>query len=448
MAYEFFMPKMSTSMTEGEIIRFIKKPGDKVQKGDMIMEVMTDKVAMEVETEQSGTIGKFFFSEGDSVPIGVTVGIILKDGETLPEKYVNFTGAAAPKTEEKAAPTVAVPMAASTPAAVKTIGAKRATPRAKKLAMDNGIDILTVPATGDIVNEDDVQAYIAALHDAKASPLAKKIAEGQGIDLSTVTGSGIGGKIMKADVTPEAAAPAAPATPVAAGAPNEYETQKYLGMRKIIGERLKASVVNAPHIYQTMEIVMDKCTAFRAKINEKYKDKGIKVTFNDIVVFAVVKAVKEYPDMNVALVDTEIRKYKQISVGVAADTPMGLIVPVVKNAGNMGLLEISAVTKDLVTRTKAGKALPEELKGGTITVSNLGSFGLDCFTSIINTPEGCILSIAAIKDRAIVINGQIVVKPTMYVTLGSDHRVIDGALGAKFLGCLKDYLENPEMFSL
>ncbi len=222
--------------------------------------------------------------------------------------------------------------------------------------------------------------------------------------------------------------------------------QKYVGMRRMIGERLKASVQNAPHIYQTVEVKMDKCFAFRSDLNKKIADTGAKVTFNDIVVKAVASAVAEFPQVNSAVIDEEkvIKTYKSINVGVATDTERGLVVPVVKDAGSKGLVEISKITKELVTKAREGKLSIEDMKEGTLTVSNLGAYDIESFTSIINSPEGCIISIASIKDRAVVEDGQIVVRKTMFMTLGADHRVIDGGTGIKFLNSIKSYLENPD----
>ena len=221
-------------------------------------------------------------------------------------------------------------------------------------------------------------------------------------------------------------------------------SQKYVGMRKLIGERLRNSVVNAPHIYQTVEVKMDACFAFRADLNKSLEDKDVKITLNDVVVCAVAQAVGECPDVNSALVDDVIYTYSTINIGIAADTSRGLVVPVVKNCGEKGLVQISTEAKALVTAAKNATLTVEDMKGGTITISNLGAYDIEHFTSVINSPEGCILSVASIKDRAVVEDGQIVVRKTMFLTLGSDHRVIDGALGIRFLNCIKKYLESPE----
>lgn len=231
---------------------------------------------------------------------------------------------------------------------------------------------------------------------------------------------------------------------------DDCKVQKYVGMRRMIGERLKASVQNAPHIYQTVEVKMDNCFKFRSDLNKKLADQGMKVSFNDIIVKAVAHAVQEFPQVNSAVIDEEkvIKTYASINIGVATDTERGLVVPVCKDCGNKGLVEIAKTTKELVAKAREGKLSMEDMKEGTLTVSNLGAYDIENFTSIINSPEGCIISIASIKDRAVVEDGQIVVRKTMYMTLGADHRVIDGGTGIKFINCVKSFLENPDRIAL
>ena len=224
--------------------------------------------------------------------------------------------------------------------------------------------------------------------------------------------------------------------------------QKYIGIRRMIGERLRNSVINAPHIYQTLEIMMDKCFAFRSDLNKQLEADGMKVTFNDITVKAISQAVADHPDINSALVENVIYKFKPINVGVATDTDRGLMVPVIKDCGNKGLVQIAKETRDLVTNTRAGTAPVDDFKGATITVSNLGAYNIEQFTSVINSPEGCIVSIASIKERAVVENSQVVISKTMYITLGFDHRVVDGALGIRFANSVREYLENPDRIIL
>lgn len=408
------MPKMSDTMEEGVISTWIKKEGDKVAAGDILAEVETDKATMELEAYEEGTLLHLAVPDGGSVPIDGVIAIIGEAGadwQTLLKAEKSGGASAAPAAK---APETAAPVAAATSAE-------------------------PVSSSSD--------------SRLKASPLAKKMAADKGIDLGQVKGSGDGGRIVRKDVenfTPAQAAPKAASAPASAPAvsfPAVVGTESFTDvpatqMRKAITRGLTASQFGAPHFYLTMDIDMDKAIEARASMNEVAP---VKISFNDIVIKAVAAALRKHPDVNTYWISetNSIRKNHHISVGVAMAVEDGLIVPVVKFADNKSLAQISAEVKDFGARAKAKKIKPEEMQGNTFTVSNLGMFGIEQFTSIINAPESCILAVGAINQVPVVKNGQIVPGNVMKITLTCDHRTVDGAIGAAFLQTLKGLLEDP-----
>ena len=337
------------------------------------------------------------------------------------------------------------------------------TPRARRIAKENGLDpkALSVAGTGyqGGICERDILDYLAS-NRVKISPVAKKIAEDQGIALDGIAGSGINGKIMKQDLMPKMAAAAEPAASAesdtaakAVQTEEQYsldgkeiaEIVPYDGVRKIIGERLSQSKFTSPHLYFTQKVNLDKLLDIRKQINES-QDKKTSVT--DYIVRAAVITLQKYPEMNSTLADTEIIKYKTINLGIAVAAPAGLIVPVVKDAEKKTLLDISKDSSLLFEKARTGKLSPAEYSGGTFTVSNLGMFGIENFTAIINPPEAGILAVSATKDEPFVEtdengNKTIAIKPMMNITLSVDHRIIDGLLAAQFVTEIKRLLENP-----
>ncbi len=411
------MPKMSDTMEEGVIASWVKKEGDQVEAGDILAEVETDKATMELEAYEDGTLLHIAIPDGGSVPIDGVIAIIGEEGADWKKLLeAEKSGGSsekseAPKKEEKA------------PAASES---------APKATADNTTE-------GGRV---------------KASPLAKKLAAEKGVDISQIPGSGDGGRIVKKDVenfTPsQAPAPAAAKTGDAAPAisfppvvgEESYEDVPASQMRKAIVKGLTASQFSAPHFYLTMDIDMDMAIEARKSINEVAP---IKISFNDIVIKAVAAALRKHPDVNTYyMADTNtIRKNHHIHVGVAMAIPDGLIVPVVKFADNKSLAQISAEVKEFAGKAKEKKITPDEMQGNTFTVSNLGMFGIEQFTSIINAPESSILAVGAINQVPVVKDGQIVPGNVMKVTMTCDHRTVDGAIGAAFLQTLKGLIEDP-----
>ena len=408
------MPKLTDSMAEGTLVTWLKKVGDAVKVGDLIAEVETDKATMELESFEDGVLLYIGVEEGQAVPVDTTIAII---GQAGADYKALLNPAAVP------AASAAVETADPVPSAVTEVATHEA------------------PAT------DETRV--------KASPLAKKIAEDKGIDLSHIAGSGDGGRIVKRDL--DSAAPAktteiskpiaAPAAqPLAqtpqpvANAVGDFEDTSISSMRKTIARRLAESKFTAPHFYLTMEINMDKAMALRGPINEA---SPVKISFNDMIIKASALALKKHPAVNSAWLGDKIRKYNYVNVGVAVAVEDGLLVPVVRDADKKSLSGIAAEVKELAGKAKDKKLQPKEWEGNTFSISNLGMFGIEQFTAIINPPDACILAVGAIKETVAHKDGQFYATNVMKVTLSCDHRVVDGALGAAFLQTLKQLLENP-----
>lgn len=406
------MPKMSDTMTEGVIASWQKKVGDTVKSGDLLAEIETDKATMEYESYNDGTLLYIGAKEGESVPVNGVLAIIGEKGadwETLLKAYNSGAKSdGGPKKEE-------APQKQETQA--------------------------SAPAAKTESRQDEDGRI-------KASPLAKKLAKEKGYDLSKITGSGENGRIVKRDV--ETYTPGAEAKPGKEGAApvvlpsvvgeERTEDVPVSQMRKTIARRLAESKFSAPHFYLTMEINMDKAFEARQSINEL---SPVKVSFNDIVVKAVASALRQHPDVNVSWLGDKIRRNQHIHIGIAVAVKDGLVVPVVRFADNKSLSHIAAEVKDLAQKAHDKKLQPKDWEGSTFTVSNLGMFGIEEFTAIINPPDACILAVGGIKDTAVVKNGQLVPGKVMKVTLSCDHRAVDGAVGSAFLKTLKGLLEDP-----
>ena len=407
MAIKIEMPKLSDTMEEGVISKWNVNEGDTVAAGDIIAEVDTDKATMDVEVFDGGTILKIMVGEGDSVPLGGIMAIIGEPGEDI-SALLEGGASAAPVVEEKK----------------EEVAVAEAT-----------VETTSAPATETASTENGR---------IKASPLAKKIAEGKGIDLGTVSGSGPEGRIVKKDVesfTP-AAATSTPA-PVAVRTFDSLEAkdEKISQMRKVIARRLSESKFTNPHFYETIDIDMKNAMAARKALNEA--NEGVKISFNDIVVKACAIALTRHQAINSSWMDDFIRQHADVNVAVAVAIPDGLMTPVINHADKKGLAEISAETRELAGLARDKRLQPEQMEGSTFTISNLGMFGIEEFTAIINPPNACILAVGAIRNVPVVENGQVVPGHRMKVTLSSDHRVVDGASAAQFLQTVKNLLENP-----
>ncbi|WOK04756.1 pyruvate dehydrogenase complex dihydrolipoamide acetyltransferase [Imperialibacter roseus] len=416
------MPKMSDTMTEGVIASWLSKVGDTVKAGDIIAEVETDKATMELESYEDGTLLYIGVEAGSSVPVDGVIAIIGEKGadyKTLLKAHE--AGAGSAPAEESA------PQAASAPASTSSAPAASSQAATADHSSDNGR--------------------------IKISPLAKKMAEDKGYDIRQIAGSGDGGRIVRKDVESfsPSAQPSAPAAAPGKEAPKvvlpsivgeeSFEDVPVSQMRKVIAKGVSDSKFTAPHFYVTMEINMDKAIEARTSLNDI---SPVKISFNDMVVKAAAAALRLHPDVNVSWRGDKIRMNKHIHVAVAmAIPPDGLLMPVVRFADNKSLSHISAEIKEFGQKAKAKKLQPTDWEGATFSISNLGMFGVDEFTAILNAPASCILAVGGIKETAIVKNGQLVPGNIMKVTLTCDHRSVDGAMGAAFLQTLKKFLEDP-----
>jgi pyruvate dehydrogenase E2 component (dihydrolipoamide acetyltransferase) len=404
MAEVIRMPKMSDTMTEGVIVAWHKKVGDAVKSGDILAEVETDKATMELENYVKGTLLHIGIEKGQSVPVDAVIAIVGAPGEDISALLHAAPAATSAKTDAPAE----TPAAVQTPAPVTTAA--------------------PLPASDSRL---------------KASPLAKKLAEEKGIDLLAVQGSGENGRVVKRDVenfTPAAnASRPSVALPAVVGQ-ESFDDIPLSQMRKTIARRLSESKNTAPHFYLTMSIQMDKVMEARKAMNEF---SPVKISVNDIIIKAVALALRRNPKANSSWLGDKIRMNHHIHIGVAVAIDEGLIVPVVKFADNKSISHISAEVKELADKAKGKKLQPQEFEGNTFTISNLGMFGIDEFTAIINPPDSCILAVGAAKETVVVENGQFKAAHVMKVTLSCDHRSVDGAVGSAFLQTLKELLENP-----
>ena len=403
MAEVIRMPKMSDTMTEGVIVSWLKKVGDDIKPGDILAEVETDKATMELENYVKGTLLHIGIPAGGSVPVDALIAIVGKKGDDI---SALLNGAPAPV------------------AAAKT--------------EDTKVETVVTPAPSAPIANTSTDSRV------KASPLAKKIADDKGIDINNISGSGDGGRIVKRDV--ETFSPSAKGgSKISITLPNvigqeSFEEVPVSQMRKVIARRLSESKHTAPHFYLTMSINMDKAIEARKSMLEF---SPVKISVNDIIIKAVAGSLRKNPAANASWLGDKIRYNHHIHIGVAVAIEDGLIVPVVKFADSKSLSHISAEVKELAEKAKNKKLQPNEFEGNTFTISNLGMFGIDEFTAIINSPDACILAVGAAKETVIAENGQMKIAHVMKVTLSCDHRVVDGAVGSAFLKTLKELLENP-----
>ncbi len=413
----------------------------------------TDKLTITMDAPASGTLLKIVHGEGDVVPITETIGVIGTPGEDISAILAEAaaqSGAAAPaEAEAPAAAAPAAPAPAATPVAAPAgeavstpkIPGKFTTPRARMRAAEKGADIAAIPGSGPegLVIEKDVLAYTPAAAAApKATPLAKKVAELEGVALAEATGTGSFGKITRDDIL---AAVAARAAVAAGGAAREARVVPMTKMRKVVAKRMVESLQTEAQLQH--QVAVDMTNA--GKLREAYKKKGIKVSYNDIVLLATSRALMEFPTLNASVDGETIVYHDYVNLGVAVAVDEGLIVPNLKNADLMRLEEISVMAKELAGKAKDNTLQLSEMSEGTFTVSNLGMFGLDAFTAIINPPESGILALGKIQETPVVIDHEIAIRPMMSMTLSYDHRVVDGAPAAQFLVRVKEYIEEPTL---
>jgi len=414
------MPKMSDTMTEGVVAKWHKKVGDSVKSGDLVAEIETDKATMEFESFQEGVILYLGIEEGKSAPVDGILAIMGEKGEDYKELLAAEEAKDAAKAKE-------VVEAGSAPESQP----EKQVSKPSKKPTDNTPK--KIPAPVPAQNSDSR---------VKASPLAKKLALDKGIDIANIIGSGDGGRVVKRDVDWFKQSSIGAAQQVMPGAvtTESFEEEETSQMRKTIARRLAESKFTAPHFYLTMEINMDRCIDARESINAV---SGSKISFNDFVVKATAAALRQHPKVNSSWLEDRIRYNHHVHIGIAVAVDEGLLVPVVRFTDSKTLSQISGEVRDYAQRAKDKKLQPSDWEGNTFTISNLGMFGIDEFTAIINPPDACILAVGAIKQSPVLKNGQLQNTNNMKVTLSCDHRVVDGVTGSQFLQTLRGFLENP-----
>ena len=435
------MPALELAQETGKVIKWLKSPGDAVTKGEPIVEIETDKVTVEIEAPAAGVLRDVTAQPGDVVPVGKTIALIFAAGEA--------GGAASP------APAAAAPRAMATPSPAAPVGQSpaavsgvRASPLARKLAEQHGVDLASIKTPSGRVEKADVMAYVesqkpstgngTAGRIAAASPKARRLAAERGMDLRALQGSGPGGAVLAADIP--AAAPAAQRAVAAPTAQRPAATAGVSNVWRIMAERMTASWTSAPHFYLVREVTVSRLVTWRERAS---KQTGVRITYTDLLVRLVAATIAQHPRVNASWKDGAIEQHADINIGLAVALDDGLVVPVLHRADTLSLAEIATRREDLVTRAQTGKLRPADIQGGSFTISNLGMYGVDAFNAIVNPPQAAILAVGRIADRVVAVGGQATVQPTMVLTLSCDHRALDGARAAQFLGLLAEVVEEP-----
>jgi pyruvate dehydrogenase E2 component (dihydrolipoamide acetyltransferase) len=427
---EVIMPKMGDAMEEGTLVKWLKSEGDEVSEGDAIAEIETDKVTLELEAEDSGTLAQLIADEGQDIPVGDAIAFIQGEGEEVPERDGRAQAEEAEGGEEA--------------------GGEAQAATATEAPEEKAVEEEEAPTTDG-----------RADGRFRASPIVRRLAQENNLDLSKIEGTGPAGRIVERDVraamekgdaqadgraaeAPEA--PPAPPQPAAApeptGAPGT-EIKEMPRMQRVIAERMTQAKQQIPHFYATVEVEMDELMALRRQLNEQLEEQGIKLSVNDFVMKACAVALKEYPNLNSLWTSRGIEVHEQVDLAMAVALEAGLITPVIRDAANKTLSSISAASKDLAKRAREGGLKPEEYQGGTFTVSNMGMFGVESFSAIINPPQAAIVAVSSIMQRAIFKGEEVVPVSLMKLTLSADHRIANGAEGAQYMAEVKRLLERP-----
>ncbi len=423
------MPALELAQESGTVLHWLKSPGDTVTKGEPLVEIETDKVTTEIEAPASGVLGDVTARAGDVVPVGQTIALIFAPDEA---RSVGRAPAVAPP--PRAGGATAVPAPAAT---------VKASPLARRIAQEHGVDLAQVTAAGGKIEKADVLAHIASQQESAAvdgtaarltaaSPKARRLAAERGLDIRALRGSGPGGAVLAADI--------AAAELREAPSPPRAEARGVGTVWRIMAERMTASWTSAPHFYLFREVNVSRLISWRERASTQT---GARITYTDLLVKLVAAALSRHPGVNASWKDGAIVRNAHINIGLAVAIDAGLVVPVIHRADTLSLAEIAARREDMVSRGQAGTLRPADIQGGGFTVSNLGMYGVDAFNAIVNPPQVAILAVGRIADRVIAVKGQPAVQPTMMLTLSCDHRALDGARGAQFLGALADLLEEP-----
>jgi pyruvate dehydrogenase E2 component (dihydrolipoamide acetyltransferase) len=458
MSTEFKMPQLSDTMTEGTVVAWRKKEGDKVRQGEIVAEIETDKAVMEMEAFEGGTLAALLVAEGQKVPVGAPIAILATGREDAAAVKKQYQSVASPQAAApvQAATKPSVPAAtASASGSVATAGGGVAT-----LEAASNSEIREPENAGHGATRSPAQAVppIPSRGEGNgngdrvfATPLARRIAADKGVDLHQLRGSGPNGRIVQSDVlafqpqTAPAAGAERSAAPAPVRAPGATEVIPLNKMRSAIAAALQRSKQQIPHFYETIDVDVEELSALRARVNDQLEKQKIKLSLADFIAKAVCVALQRNPAVNATFDGAQITRHADVHLGIAVAVPDGLIVPVLKHADKMGLQELRERTGGLVDRARAGKQKQDEVNGGTFTISSLGSFGIREFAAIINPPQVAILAVGAAERRAVVRNDQVIARTMMSLTLSADHRVVDGATAAQFLGTLKTLLQDPGM---
>lgn len=419
MPIEILMPALSPTMKEGNLAKWVKKEGDKIKAGDVIAEIETDKATMEVEAVDEGILGRILVAEGtENVAVNSCIALLLdksEDKKSL-ENYIQKTGAAASKSESKK----------------------------EEVSFTESRQTSSSNSTASTFQKNQPDGISDKI---KASPLAKRIAKEEGISLAGITGSGPHGRIIKDDILAFASADGNKASSVRRN-PQEFHAIKNNNIRKVIAKRLLESKQTIPHFYLSCEFRIDKLQELRTVLNEAAEtdmagNPAYKISINDLIIKACAMALKKVPEANSSWTDDAILIYNNIDISMAVAIDGGLITPIIKNADQKTIQRISKETKELAKKAREGKLQPEEFQGGSFSISNLGMYGIDNFSAIVNPPQSCILAVSRAVEKPVVEHNQIKIGHLMNVTLSSDHRCVDGAIGAEFLKALRRYIEHP-----
>ncbi|WP_342170094.1 pyruvate dehydrogenase complex dihydrolipoamide acetyltransferase [Rickettsia endosymbiont of Seladonia tumulorum] len=415
MPIKILMPALSPTMTEGNLARWLKKEGDKINPGEVIAEIETDKATMEVEAVDEGTLAKIIIPQGSqNVPVNSLIAVLIEEGEESSEieEFIAKNNSNSPKKEEISKP-------------------------AETIAPQNVKEENIATAS----NQNNIKVF--------ASPLAKRLAKIQNVKLEEIKGSGPHCRIIKQDVLSHKGGSKTLNNKIVSRNPEEYRLAPNNNIRKIIAKRLLESKQTVPHFYLSIEFNVDKLLDIREDINKSFgDDKSAKISVNDFIILAVAKALQEVPNANASWGDDAIRYYNNVDISVAVAIENGLVTPIIRNANQKNIVELSSEMKGLIKKARENKLTPEEFQGGGFTISNLGMYGIKNFNAIINPPQSCIMGVGSSSKRAIVKNDQISISTIMDVTLSADHRVVDGAVGAEFLAAFKRFIESPALLLL
>jgi pyruvate dehydrogenase E2 component (dihydrolipoamide acetyltransferase) len=423
------MPALEMAQETGKVIRWLKTPGSRVEKGEPIVEIETDKITVEIESPATGVLRDVTAREGEVVPVGRTIAVIAEEGAVA-------AGVSAPV---PSAPSSAAPVRMSPAADASPV---KASPLARKIAEQHGVDIAQIRTSSGRVEKADVLAYVESRRGAgngarltAASPKARRLAAERGVDVTALRGSGPGGAVLASDV--ETARVAAAAQPAAVGTSTGVGTGTGVGtVWRVMAERMTQSWTTVPHFYLVREVNASRLISWRKKAPTG-------VTYTDLLVKLVAAALVQHPRARVSWKDGTIVQHPEVNIGLAIAIEDGLVVPVIHRADTLSLTDIAARREELVPRAQSGKLRPADITGGVFTISNLGMYGVDAFNAIVNPPQAAILAVGRIADRVVPINGQPAVAPMMVLTLSCDHRALDGARGAQFLGTVAELVEEP-----